>query len=95
MIGSSPLSVLGETEAQRGSRTVGQHKALVGTQAEAASYSAPGSLSQGEGPLVLGHDPCWASVSSSVNAARTAQNTECLIHAGPALEATAFTFSVS
>lgn len=37
MIGSSQLSVLGETEAQRGSRTVGQHKALVGTQAEAAT----------------------------------------------------------
>lgn len=31
------LSVLGETEAQRGSRTVGQRKPPVGIQAEAAT----------------------------------------------------------
>lgn len=37
MIGSSPLSVLGETEAQRGRCTGGQHKPLVGAQAEAAA----------------------------------------------------------
>lgn len=43
----------------------------------------------------MGHDPCWASVSSSVNAARAAQNTECLIRTGPAPEPTAFTFPVS
>lgn len=61
---SSLLSVQG-TEAQRGEPRSEPAQAL--SQDSSGSFSGPGNLSQGEGLLVVGHHPPWASVSPSVN----------------------------